>query len=204
MKTKIEIKTIIGKVLFSFEKENNTIKDVVTKAVNEGADLNGADLNGADLNGAYLNGADLSGAYLRGAYLRGAYLRGADLRGAYLRGADVNGANLSGADLSGAYLSGADLSGAYLSGADLSGAYLSGIKIKKCAVFTGLYKYIVIAVIDEKDVKWIKMGCYTRKATEWEKDFWNNDNEFPNNKSESSKLRVFAYKTALKWFVTIN
>ena len=132
MKTKIQIKSIWGKILFEHERENNTIKDTVedanlSRANLRGADLRGANLRGADLSGADLRGADLSdanlsranlrGADLRGAYLRGAYLSGADLSGAYLRGAD-----LSGADLSGAYLRGADLSGAYLSGADLSGA----------------------------------------------------------------------------------
>jgi hypothetical protein len=45
---------------------------------------NSADLSGADLRGAYLRGADLRGADLRGAYLSGADLRGAYLRGAYL------------------------------------------------------------------------------------------------------------------------
>lgn len=52
MKDKIEIKTIGGSVLFSFEKENNTIKDTVQKAVSEGADLRGANLEGAYLRGS--------------------------------------------------------------------------------------------------------------------------------------------------------
>ena len=77
-KIKIEIKNrLTGKILFEYEKENNTVKDTVVEAVSRGA-------------------------YLRGAYLRGAYLRGADLRGADLSGADLRGADLSGADLRGA------------------------------------------------------------------------------------------------------
>ena len=110
---KIEIKSRwFGKVLFSYEKEDNTIKDTLVEAVKQGAYLRGAYLRGADLHGAYLSGAYLRGAYLSGAYLSGADLRGAYLRGAYLRGADLSGADLSGADLSGADISGADLSGA--------------------------------------------------------------------------------------------
>ena len=125
MKTKIEIKSVFGKLLFEYEKENNGLKDTVVEAVRCGAYL-----SGADLGGAYLSGADLRGAYLRGAYLRGADLRGAYLRGAYLSdadlgGADLSGADLRGADLRGAYLSDADLGGADLGGADLSGADLS-------------------------------------------------------------------------------
>ena len=114
MKTKIEIKSVFGSVLFEFEKENNTIKDTLIEAVKRGANLRGAYLRGADLRGAYLRGA-----YLRGAYLRGANLVGANLGGAYLVGANLGGAYLRGADLRGAYLD-----GAYLGGADLRGAYL--------------------------------------------------------------------------------
>ena len=63
-KIKIEIKNrFTGKVLFEYEKVNNTVKDTVVEAVK-------------------------NGAYLRDAYLRGAYLRGADLRGADLGGAE--------------------------------------------------------------------------------------------------------------------
>ena len=67
MKTKIEIKSIWGEVLFSFEKENNTIKDTVEEAVKQGANLYGANLNRASLDGANLNGANLNGASLNGA-----------------------------------------------------------------------------------------------------------------------------------------
>jgi hypothetical protein len=94
MKTKIEIKSIWESVLFSYEKENNTVKDAVIEAVKQGANLYGANLYGANLYGANLYGADL-----RGAYLQGADLRGADLRGADLQGANLYGANLYGADL---------------------------------------------------------------------------------------------------------
>jgi hypothetical protein len=97
MKTKIQIKTIGGSLLFEYEAEGNTTKKTVEQAVSSGADL-----SRADLSEAYLSGADLSGAYLSRAYL-------------------------SRADLSRAYLSGADLSGAYLSRADLSGAEFKNI-----------------------------------------------------------------------------
>ena len=110
MKTKIEIKNRwFGTVLFTYEKENNTIKDTLLEAIKSEADLYGADLygaylRGADLRGAYLYEADLNGAYLYEADLNGADLRGANLRGADLRGANLRGANLRGADLRGAYI----------------------------------------------------------------------------------------------------
>ena len=159
MKTKIEIKTIYGSLLFEFEKEKNTVKDTVIKAVK----------NKTYLTGAYLTGADLTGADLTGAYLTGAYLTGAYLTGAYLTGTDGE-----------------------------------KIKIKKAAVFTGLYTYIVVPFISEDDIKYVKMGCFTRKLPEWESDFWNNDNEFPNNNSEKSNMRLFALEVAKKWFEVIE
>ena len=122
--TKIEIKTIWGELIFTHEKENNTVKDTLQEAVKSGANLGGAYLYGADLGGAYLGGADLYGADLRGADLRGANLYGANLGGAYLGGANLGGADLYGADLRGANLGGAYLGGANLGGANLGGAYL--------------------------------------------------------------------------------
>ena len=49
MKTKIKIKSILGKVLFEFEKEDNTLRDTVIEAVRSRADLSRANLSGADL-----------------------------------------------------------------------------------------------------------------------------------------------------------
>jgi hypothetical protein len=89
MKTKIEIKSILGDVLFESERENNTVKDTLLEAINSGADLSGANLSGADLYRADLYRANLSGANLLGA----------DLSGANLSGADLSGANLSGAKM---------------------------------------------------------------------------------------------------------
>ena len=77
--TKIEIKTIWGDIIFTHEKENNTVKDTLQEAVKSGADLGGADLGGANLYGADLYGANLRGANLRGANLYGANLGCADL-----------------------------------------------------------------------------------------------------------------------------
>ena len=186
---KIQIKTILGSVLFEYDVENNSLRKTLAEAVSKNADLQGADLRGAYLRGAYLQGADLQGAYLQGADLQGAYLQGA-----YLQGTDLQGAYLQGADLRGA-----DLQGADLQGADLRGAYLKGYKIKSAQVFTGLYKYVTIPFITEEGEKRICLGCYNRSLKEWETDFWNNVSEFPNDGNYESLLRVFAFDTAKKW-----
>jgi len=67
MKTKIQIKSFFGKVLFELEKENNSIKDTLIEAVNKGAYLGVANLGGAYLEGANLESANLGGANLGGA-----------------------------------------------------------------------------------------------------------------------------------------
>jgi len=75
---KIEIKNRwTGSILFEYEKENNTLKDTVEKAIETEANLGGANLEGANLREANLGGANLEGANLRGAYLGQANLRGA-------------------------------------------------------------------------------------------------------------------------------
>ena len=50
-KTKIQIKSVFGDLLFEYEKENNTIKDTVEEAVRQNVSLNRASLNGASLDG---------------------------------------------------------------------------------------------------------------------------------------------------------
>ena len=172
---KIKIKNRwTGSILFEYEKDKNTIKETLVEAAKKGADL-------------------------QGAYLQGAYLQGADLQGAELQGAELQGAELQGAYLQGAYLKGAYLQGAYLQGAELQGE-----KISKAIVFTGLYKYIVIPYITEEGVKRVKMGCHNRTLEEWENDFWNNPNEFPNNDSVDSNLRLMAFNTAKEWFKIVT
>ncbi len=125
--------------------------------------------------------------------------QGADLQGADLRGADLRGADLQGADLQGADLRGADLQGAELWGADLQGE-----KIKTAIDFNGLYIYVVIPYITEAGVKRIKMGCFDRSLEEWDNDFWNNNNEFPNDGSVKSNLRLMAFETAKKWLEIVS
>ena len=114
MKIKIDIKSIFGNVLFSLEKENNTIKDTLAEAYLkdanlEYANLEYANLKDADLKDAYLKDADLGNANLEYAYLKYAYLKDANLEYAYLKYAYLKDANLEYANLEYAYLKDADL-----------------------------------------------------------------------------------------------
>ena len=138
MKTKIEIKSIFGKVLFTYDAENATIKEAIIVAIKEKTNLSGADLRSADLSYANLSGADL--------------------RSADLSYADLSYANLSYANLSYANLSGANLSGANLSGANLSKRYIQISRI-------GSAKRITTYCFDD-DIIWC--GCFKGSLQEFE------------------------------------
>ena len=153
MKIKIDIKSIFGNVLFSFEKENNTIKDTLVEA-----NLIGANLEGANLRGAYLEDANLEDANLRGAYLVGANLIDANLEDANLVGANLIGAYLIGANLIGANLEDANLRGAYLVGANLRGANLEGANYSE---YTSFLSYQ--CPTEGSFIGWKKCGRYIVK-----------------------------------------
>ena len=89
---KIEIKSVIGKLLFEYECKDNTIKKTVSEAIKENANLRNADLRNANLSDADLWSANLSGANLSDANLRNANLRNANLSGADLRNANLSDA----------------------------------------------------------------------------------------------------------------
>lgn len=128
MTTRIEINDILGRILFSYECEENTIKKTVEEAVKQNISLYGANLNGENLCNADLNGTDLSYADLHYADLRGADLCWANLYDADLRRAKLNGANLYVANLCWANLNGTDLDGINIREINLYGANLNGAK----------------------------------------------------------------------------
>jgi len=68
MKSKVQIKSTFGSLLFEFECE--TLEETVVEAVSNRANLYGADLRVADLRVADLRVADLRVADLRVADLR--------------------------------------------------------------------------------------------------------------------------------------
>ncbi len=91
MKTTIEIKTIFGNVIFSHEKEDNTIKDTVEAYIKKELDSGKwrADLTRANLTYANLTRANLTYANLTYANLTYANLTRADLTDANLTRADL-------------------------------------------------------------------------------------------------------------------
>jgi hypothetical protein len=87
MKTKLQILSIFGSLLFEYEAEDNTLTKTVQAAVKSSADLSFADLSSANLHSvnlssANLHSADLSSANLHSVNLSSANLHSADLRSA--------------------------------------------------------------------------------------------------------------------------
>ena len=100
---------------------------------------------------------------------------------------------------SGANLRGCNLSGCNLRGSDLSGCNLCGVgKIKAIRVMTGLYRYVIFAIVAEDGEPWVRMGCQWRSVTEWDRITIRDSRtrEFPNDGSTRSEQRARAFEFA--------
>ena len=182
-----------------WEGEVETIKEAVAKAIASGANLSDSDLRGSNLSDSDLRGCNLSGSDLRGSNLSDSDLRGCNLSGSDLRGSNLSDSNLSDSDLSGCNLSYSDLSGSNLRGSDLSGCNLCGVgKIKAIRVMTGLYRYVIFAIVAEDGEPWVRMGCQWRSVTEWDRITIRDSRtrEFPNDGSTRSEQRARAFEFA--------
>ena len=187
-----------------WEGEVETIKDAVAKAIASGANLSDSNLRGCNLSGCNLSGcnlrdSDLSGSNLSGSNLSGCNLRDSDLRDSDLRGCNLSDSDLRGSNLSDSDLSYSDLSGSNLRGSDLSGCNLCGVgKIKAIRVMTGLYRYVIFAIVAEDGEPWVRMGCQWRSVTEWDRITIRDSrtSEFPNDGSTRSEQRARAFEFA--------
>jgi hypothetical protein len=151
----------------------------------------------ADLSYSDLRGSNLSYSDLRGSNLSGSNLSYSDLSGSDLRGSNLSGSDLSGSDLSYSDLSYSDLSYSDLSYSDLRGSKRFGRVLLHHAKWDNLYKYVVeIATCTDGSVI-VKMGCKELTLPEWDDNWFNNDNEFPNDGSAKTKHRIAAYQFAV-------
>jgi hypothetical protein len=206
MKTKIEIKSIFGKVLFTYENENATIKDAVEKAVKEKVSLNYADLSSADLSLANLYSADLRSANLSLANLRSADLSLANLYSADLSSANLRSANLSLANLRSANLRSANLSLADLRSADLYSANLYSANLRSANLYSADNKetaYIPIhckwsfTIVGNK----IQIGCKDKTIEEWDL-FFNSEEEYSTKRNTEEFKQIQACYEACKAYLT--
>jgi len=70
---------------------------------------------------------------------------------------------------------------------------LNDTKLLKIIEFNNFYKYKAMLYIDENTKKpVIQLGCFVRFLEDWESDFYNNDNEFPEGSPEAElRLSLF-------------
>jgi hypothetical protein len=116
--------------------EQTLYKSKISKWVNEGVNLERANLQGVDFHGVFLQSeSSLQGVDLRDADLENAQLLRVKLRNAELSFANLKGANLWEADLRDTFLVGAELKGTDLTGADLSGSDLKTADLEDAQLY---------------------------------------------------------------------
>ena len=106
-----------------------------------------------------------------------------------------------GAAIIAAHRTGADLRGADLGDANLGGADLGGnLKVKTARVYTGLYRYVSMAILAFDGTPWVRMGCLWKTVEEWDRIGIRASNvgEFPDDGSEQceERERAFAFARA--------
>lgn len=157
MEITIQLKTIYGKIIFEYKKENNSIFETIKEYIRQELE-----------NGKH--SADLRYAYLRNAYLphinlNSADLSHSDLSSADLRYSDLSHVNLSYSDLSHSDLRYSNLSYSDLSSADLSYAYLDKRYIQISCI--GSSKGMTTYCFDD-DFIWC--GCFKGTLEGFEKE----------------------------------
>jgi len=195
MKTKLQIKSIFGNLLFEYESDNNSILTTLKEAIEVDADLRYANLSNADLSNADLRYANLRYANLSNADLSNADLRYANLRYANLRYANLSNADLSNADLRYANLRYANLSNADLSNADLSGADLSNAENKELACMPQFCKWSH-SILGDK----IQIGCKKKTIEEWQY-FFNSTEEYSTKRGTDEFKQIQAIFESYKAYL---
>ena len=189
MKIKIQIKSVLGKVLFELEKENNTIKETLEQAIKENANLEYANLEYANLENANLENANLESANLENANLNDANLENANLENANLINANLNDANLENANLN----------DANLEYANLENANLNKAKNKENAILPIFCKWSYGIKGDL-----IMIGCEQKTIEEW--DIWFNSNEeysISRNTDDFKQIEA-VYNSLKSYYLTLN
>ena len=194
---KIQIKSILGRVLFEYEKENNTIKYTVLEAIKNNANLRNANLFNANLfnvnlENVNLRNANLENANLRKADLRNANLFNANLENANLRNANLGDANLRNANLFNANLRNANLENANLFNVNLRDANLFNVNLRK-AIKLPMYCKWSYGITGDK----IHIGCEKRTIKEWDK-FFKSEEVLATHRNTDEFKRIEAVYKALK------
>ena len=174
----MELRTVKGRLIIKNDK-TESISDLLREALDKSKSL-----RGVNLRGKYIKGVDLSWEDLCNADIRNCNLFNCDLYHTDFRGAVTNS-------------NGPEISSS-LSNANLQGMKFGEKVVKDMKVFDGLYVYRVWAVLFTNGERYIRMGCLYKKLETWERIGIRKSNtgEFPNDGSDRSEERFFAYEFA--------
>lgn len=171
--------------------------------------MTGRALNGAIFTGAVLDNSELSRSTLAGVVLDKASCKktsfvGSDLNNASAKDADFEEAffadsvlaeaNFTRSNLESASMSRADMVMANFYNANMKDVYIPGTNLtgaKGIISIANEYPYVNYGYI-YKDVPRVRLGCYDRTLEQWDKDFWNNPDEFP-KASGGGEIRYETY-----------
>jgi len=134
--------------------------------------------------------ADFSDSDFRNANFFNSDFRNSDFRNANFRNSNFSGSDFRNSDFINSNFSDSDFSNSNFSNSDFSNSdfrYSDLIILRK-----RIYKYSSYS-FKIGDVFYISMGCKNMKLSEWVNNFWNNDREFPNDGSEKSNKRLYAF-----------
>jgi hypothetical protein len=157
------------------------------------SNLSNSKLSNSDLRDSNLSNSNLGNSDLSYSDLRNSNLSFSNLSNSILSNSDLRYSNLSYSDLRNSFLSNAFLMYTNLSHSNLSNAVRFNQTIKKFKRFDNLYRYDNEIIINTENKVFWGFGCFFRSLEDWEKDFWNNPTEFPNDGSEKSKRRWNAF-----------
>lgn len=135
MKNKIEIKSRDeGKVLFVLEKEENTIGETLTEAMQRGISLAKASLTGVNLSNLFLGNLDLSSADLSGSDLSNSNFSDVKFDNAEFKGVNLSKAGFAFSSLGGADMSDANLSNATFLCVDMNNVRLVNANLTEASI----------------------------------------------------------------------
>ena len=196
---KIEIKSIFGKILFTYEKEYATIKDAVEQAIKENVDLSNSDLRNSDLSNSDLRNSDFSYSDLRNSDFSNSNLRNSDFSYSDLSNSDLSYSDLSNSDLSNSDLRNSDFSYSNLRNSDFSYSNFSNSENKKTS-FLPLFCKWSFSIIGDK----IQIGCEQKNIEEWDL-FFNSSEVYSTERNTEDFKRIEAVYNACKaYLLTLN
>ena len=204
--TTIEIKSILGKVLYTYTKENATIKDALEQAVKEKVNLSNSNLSNSNLSNSNLSNSNLRNSNLRNSNLSNSNLSNSNLSNSYLSNSNLSNSNLSNSNLRNSNLRNSDLrnsdlSNSYLSNSNLRNSYLSnsdlrGAKNKETAYLPIFCKWNH-SIIGDK----IQIGCKEKTIEEWD-IFFASDEVYETKRNTDDFKQIQATYEAYKAYLT--